>query len=170
MPIALRGRHPWIGSPSFRRTEKPDARTGPLVRTSMIGPSHYTGEEERNAAADWYAKQKPALRTPGGPPDLVLRGAKIYAAGLPDENVAACLGCHGPGAEGKGKYPRLRGGTPSTSHINLNCWRLVRAPHRSWDQLPTRFQSPKSRHWWRTFSNCSILGKCAMLIAARPYA
>ncbi|MGO8968442.1 MAG: c-type cytochrome [Myxococcaceae bacterium] len=97
----------WL--PFLSTDEKPGARTGPLARTSMIGPSHYTGEDDSSAAVDWYAKQKPAPRTPGGPSDLVTRGAKIYADGLPDENVAACVGCHGPDAQGKGKYPRLAG-------------------------------------------------------------
>ena len=97
----------WI--PFLSLEEKPDARTGPLARMMMIGPSHFTNEEDTKAATEWYAKQLPAPRTAAGPSAQVARGAKIYADGLPDENVAACVTCHGPEAQGKGKYPRLAG-------------------------------------------------------------
>ncbi len=97
----------WI--PFLSNEEQPGARTGPLARTNMIGPAHYTNDEDTKAAAEWYAQQKPAPGNASASKALVERGAKIYAEGLPDENVAACVTCHGPQAEGKGKYPRLAG-------------------------------------------------------------
>jgi cytochrome c553 len=97
----------WL--PFISLEEKPGARTGPQARRYMVGPAHSSDAEATKAAADWYAKQKPAPGRPAGAPELVARGAKVYAEGLPDENVAACITCHGPGGQGRGQYPRLAG-------------------------------------------------------------
>jgi len=97
----------WI--PFLSTAEPPGARTGPLARMNMIGPAHYTSDEDSSAAAEWYAKQKPAPATAARDSALVARGAKIYAEGLPDENVPACITCHAPQAQGRGQYPRLAG-------------------------------------------------------------
>ena len=97
----------WI--PFLSTAEPSGARTGPLARMNMIGPAHYISEADTKAAAEWYAQQKPAPPAAASSPDLVARGAKIYAEGVPDENVAACVACHGPQAAGRGQYPRLAG-------------------------------------------------------------
>ncbi len=97
----------WI--PFLSTDEQPGARTGPLARTNMIGPAHYSNDEDAKAASEWYAQQTPAPARAAASTPLVAQGAKIYAEGLPDENVAACITCHGPQAEGRGKYPRLAG-------------------------------------------------------------
>jgi cytochrome c553 len=44
-----------------------------------------------------------------GPGNLVSKGKKIYAEGIPKANVPACSGCHGPDARGQDKIPRLAG-------------------------------------------------------------
>lgn len=44
-----------------------------------------------------------------GPRNLVTRGKKIYEEGIPEANVPACSGCHGPEARGQDKIPRLAG-------------------------------------------------------------
>ncbi len=63
----------------------------------------------RNVAA-WLAKQDPP---PGEDVDeeLAERGAEIYYAGIPDDNVASCNACHGPQGEGikGGQFARVQG-------------------------------------------------------------
>jgi cytochrome c553 len=78
------------------------------TRINMVGIGHAIPEEETNAAAEWYAKQKPA---PGrsGNPALIERGKALYLNGLPAQGLPACQTCHGPRAEGSGKIPRLAG-------------------------------------------------------------
>ena len=109
----------WV--PFLSTEEKPGARTGPMARLAMIGPAHYADEADTKTAIDWYSKQKPAPPRAASPSDAVARGAKIYAEGIQDENVAACVTCHGPEAQGRGKYPRLAGQHADylTNQINL---------------------------------------------------
>lgn len=45
----------------------------------------------------------------GAPKGLVATGEKIFEAGVPDANVAACAACHGPDATGSNQIPRLAG-------------------------------------------------------------
>lgn len=40
---------------------------------------------------------------------LEAKGRSIYQLGMPDSNIAACVVCHGPNAEGVGEIPRLGG-------------------------------------------------------------
>ena len=96
--------------PFLRREEKPGARTDDEARRSMIGPAQSIDAEELKAAVDWYAQQKAAPGRSVGDSQVLARGAKIYAEGLPDDGVSACAGCHGPKAEGRGnQFPRLAG-------------------------------------------------------------
>ncbi len=44
-----------------------------------------------------------------GNPDLVAQGEDIFMHGIPAENVPACQFCHGPEAQGIGKFPRIGG-------------------------------------------------------------
>ncbi len=72
--------------------------------------------EELAALADYYARPDggvPALAAAEVPPDLLGRGEEIAMHGVPDEDVAACEGCHAP-REGRGLavFPRLDGQYP----------------------------------------------------------
>ena len=44
-----------------------------------------------------------------GDRELTSTGRTIYQQGLPDANIAACVACHGPNAEGVAEIPRLGG-------------------------------------------------------------
>jgi cytochrome c553 len=48
-----------------------------------------------------------------GVPSLVGLGQTIYQQGMPEENIVACVVCHGPNGEGVRDIPRL-GGLDST--------------------------------------------------------
>ena len=44
-----------------------------------------------------------------GDKELVAAGRAIYQEGIPDSNIAACVACHGPNAQGVSEIPRLGG-------------------------------------------------------------
>jgi cytochrome c553 len=58
--------------------------------------------------ASYYAAQTPAPGTPGDAADTAA-GDVIYHRGLGDNEVPACINCHGPHAEGDANHPRLAG-------------------------------------------------------------
>jgi cytochrome c553 len=64
-------------------------------------------EEMRDLSA--YLSTLPARPALDGNRDLVTEGQRIYQLGIPDSNVAACVVCHGPDAEGVRQIPRLGG-------------------------------------------------------------
>lgn len=57
-----------------------------------------------------------------GPRDLVATGKTIYEEGVPEANVPACSGCHGPEAKGKNEIPRLAGQLNSYTEKELTDW------------------------------------------------
>ena len=61
-----------------------------------------------------------------GPRDLVVAGKTIYEEGVPEANVPACSGCHGPEARGKDAIPRLAGQLDSYTKRELADWRKLR--------------------------------------------
>lgn len=61
-----------------------------------------------------------------GPRDLVATGKTIYEEGVPEANVPACSGCHGPEARGKGAIPRLAGQLDSYTERELAGWSKLR--------------------------------------------
>jgi cytochrome c553 len=56
-----------------------------------------------------YFSQLPPRAANDGDRGLVARGEAIYQRGIPEANIAACVACHGPNAEGVGEIPRLGG-------------------------------------------------------------
>ena len=56
-----------------------------------------------------YLSNLPPRAANDGNRGLVPQGEVIYQRGMPEENVAACVACHGPNAEGIGTIPRLGG-------------------------------------------------------------
>ena len=61
-----------------------------------------------------------------GPRDLVAAGKTIYEEGVPEANVPACSGCHGPEAKGKNEIPRLAGQLNSYTKKELADWSTKR--------------------------------------------
>jgi cytochrome c553 len=57
-----------------------------------------------------------------GDRDLVAVGRAIYEQGIPDSNIASCLVCHGPNAEGVREIPRLGGLAYSYLKRRLEQW------------------------------------------------
>lgn len=61
-----------------------------------------------------------------GPEPLVAAGKKIYEEGVPEANVPACSGCHGPEAKGREVIPRLAGQIYSYTVKELTHWNKER--------------------------------------------
>jgi cytochrome c553 len=58
----------------------------------------------------------------GAPRQLAAAGARIYAEGIPEANIPACLACHGPEAQGQDQIPRLAGQLFSYTTKTLSNW------------------------------------------------
>ena len=71
--------------------------------------------------ADYYASLPPRPANDGHR-DLAARGATIYNEGIPEANVAACLACHGPQAQGIRDIPRLGGLSYTYLKARLEQW------------------------------------------------
>lgn len=71
-----------------------------------------------------YLSSLPAKAADDGNPALVAMGRAIYQGGVPDSNVAACVACHGPEAQGIGEIPRLGGLAFSYLQARLEQWRV----------------------------------------------
>lgn len=66
-------------------------------------------DEEIRSLAVWLARQEPPEPAEDVDSELAERGERIYHAGIPDEGVTSCTGCHGPNGEGiqGAKFPRV---------------------------------------------------------------
>lgn len=82
-------------------------RMDPAGFEYMWGLSRSLTDEQIKALADYYAAQTPAAPGAIKDPAAVARGKVIYEKGVPEKNIAACLSCHGPQAEGNAQSPRL---------------------------------------------------------------
>jgi cytochrome c553 len=69
-----------------------------------------------------YFSALPARPANDGDSELAEKGREIYEIGIADANVAACIVCHGPRAEGVRQIPRLGGLTYSYLKTRLEQW------------------------------------------------
>jgi cytochrome c553 len=69
-----------------------------------------------------YFSNLPARAADDGNRALVPLGEAIYQRGMPEENIAACVACHGPNGEGIGTIPRLGGLDYSYLKRRLEQW------------------------------------------------
>lgn len=86
---------------------KTHARSDPNAQRFMWGFTHLS-ETQIDELATYFSSQQPVL---GEPVDhaLMSEGKAIFASGLPDKGVAACVSCHGQHGEGMSQFPRLAG-------------------------------------------------------------
>lgn len=96
-------------------------RDSPFSRQYMWGAA---GNLDPQAARDLavYFSQLPPRPANDGDRELVARGERIYQRGMPEANIAACVACHGPNAEGVGLIPRLGGLAYSYLKRRLEQW------------------------------------------------
>lgn len=74
----------------------------------MWGLSRHLTDEQITSMAQYFAKQTPVREAVGVPDAKALaKGKQIFEQGLPEENVIACVACHGPLGQGMATFPRL---------------------------------------------------------------
>jgi cytochrome c553 len=81
-------------------------------------------------ATDFHSFDPPPLG--GAPSHLVAAGQKIFENGLPEQDIAACIACHGPNAVGSGQIPRLAGQLNDYIYNKLTNWSRERG------QIPSK--------------------------------
>ena len=84
------------------------ARDNPFSKQYMWGAAENLSAQSAHDLATYFSTLPP--RPAGdGDAELVATGRTIYQQGMPEDNVVACVVCHGPNAEGVGQIPRLGG-------------------------------------------------------------
>lgn len=84
------------------------ARDNPLSKLYMWGAASNLSPQTVHALATYFSTLPPKAANDGDR-ELVATGRTIYQVGIPDANIAACVACHGPSAQGIGDIPRLGG-------------------------------------------------------------
>ncbi|WP_280152864.1 c-type cytochrome [Piscinibacter sp. XHJ-5] len=99
---------------------KGDKRPSPIMKGFA---SQLSEQDMKNVAAFYASKQaKPGFAKNK---ELVTLGEKIYRGGLPDREIAACAGCHGPSGAGiPSQYPRLAGQHADYTETQLKAFRI----------------------------------------------
>jgi cytochrome c553 len=84
------------------------ARNNPFSKQYMWGAAASLSPQTVRDLAIYFSSL-PADAANDGDHELTPFGRTIYQQGLPDANIAACVACHGPNAEGVAEIPRLGG-------------------------------------------------------------
>jgi len=87
---------------------KAHTRDNPASTQYMWGAAAYLDPRTASDLAAYFAALPP-IPAADGRADLVALGESIYQRGMPEENIVACVACHGPNAQGVGAIPRLGG-------------------------------------------------------------
>ena len=83
-------------------------RNSPFSRQYMWGATASLSPQAVRDLAFYFSQLSPRPANDGDR-ELVAGGVAIYQRGMPEANIAACVACHGPNAEGVGAIPRLSG-------------------------------------------------------------
>ena len=96
-------------------------RDAPFSKQYMWGAAANLSPPAAHALSIYFSNLPPRAANDGNR-GLVPLGEVIYQRGMPEENVAACVACHGPNAEGIGTIPRLGGLDYSYLKRRLEQW------------------------------------------------
>lgn len=98
-------------------------KNGKRKNAIMAGQAAGLSDQDMQDVAVYFAQQK----TKPGVADesLVERGGSIYHGGIPDKDVPACSGCHGPSGLGQppAQFPRLSGQHAAYIDAQLTAYR-----------------------------------------------
>ena len=83
-------------------------RDTPFSKQYMWGAAANLSPQAVRNLATYFSSLQPEAANDGDH-ELMSFGKTIYQQGLPDANIAACVACHGPNAEGVAEIPRLGG-------------------------------------------------------------
>jgi cytochrome c553 len=120
----LQGQHPEYlvkQLTEFKADKRPSAVMKGFAQT-------LTEQDMKNVAAFYATKQaKPGFAKNK---ELVQLGEKIYRGGLPDRQIAACAGCHGPNGAGiPSQFPRIAGQHADYTETQLMAFRTRGRPN-----------------------------------------
>jgi cytochrome c553 len=87
---------------------KAHTRDNPASKQYMWGAAAYLDPRVAHDLAGYFATLPPKPAADGRS-DLVALGQSIYLTGRPEENIVACVACHGPNAQGVAAIPRIGG-------------------------------------------------------------
>jgi cytochrome c553 len=97
-------------------------RDNPFSKMYMWPAAANVGPGAARYLADYFAELPPSAAADGDR-QLTALGKTIYQQGVPDANIAACVACHGPRAQGIREIPRLGGLAFSYLQERLAQWR-----------------------------------------------
>jgi cytochrome c553 len=83
-------------------------RDNPFSRQYMWAAAAHLSPQSAHDLALYFAALPPKSANDGDR-ESASTGQTIYQQGMPDDNIVACVVCHGPNAEGTGPIPRLGG-------------------------------------------------------------
>ena len=95
--------------PEYLVKQLKEFKSGKRANAIMSGMVASLSEDDMRNIASWLASKK---AKPGFAKDKasVLLGERIFRGGIPDRQVPACAGCHGPSGTGiPSQYPRIAG-------------------------------------------------------------
>ncbi len=101
------------------RAFKDGSRPNPV----MAGMVQSLSPQDMADLSAFYAEQ--TMSGGKADPDLAEHGAIIYHGGVPDDDIPACMGCHGPagGGNGPAAFPRLAGQHAQYVEMRLKIYR-----------------------------------------------
>jgi cytochrome c553 len=97
-------------------------RDNPFSKMYMWYAAANLNRDTAHTLAIYFATLHPEAANDGNR-DLIAEGRTIYQQGVPNDNVAACIACHGPRAQGIGQIPRLGGLSYSYLQDRLGQWK-----------------------------------------------
>lgn len=115
-------------SPQYQFKQLNDFASGSRPSDIMAPIARKLSRSDRHAVSLFYARASGRSPVPaaGTRPDplLIQEGAVLYARGVPERAVQACINCHGPGARGiDPTYPALAGQPAHYVANQLRLWR-----------------------------------------------
>ncbi|WP_019625212.1 cytochrome c [Thioalkalivibrio sp. ALJT] len=122
----LAGQHPKYTVKQLRDFKAGENRYDAL----MAGEVANLDEQDMRDLAAFYAEQEITRET--ADEDVVERGEQIYRGGIPSQNVAACIACHGPNGNGnpEAMFPAVAG---QHAQYSADQMRLFRSGERAND-------------------------------------
>jgi cytochrome c553 len=111
---------------AYLQKQLDDFASGTRASPMMQATAKALSEDERQALAIYYSKQPMALALakPAAPmPAVDSVGAVLATRGRWDQQVPACVQCHGPGGVGVGEhFPPLAGQSATYIEAQLKAW------------------------------------------------
>lgn len=100
----LAGQHP-----KYTTKQLQDYKSERRVNSLMLGQVANLDKQDMRDLAAFYAEQSISSGT--ADEEVVERGEQIYRGGIPSQNVAACIACHGPNGNGnpEAMFPAVAG-------------------------------------------------------------